>query len=851
MRAVMESPEAAKSFLQPGSYKTFADNNKAINKAKVEAGERDLKEVNGKFIEDVNPMYPSVWVQIASQMLTGKALIGVSANANAAHAIFQHAKGALDLLYPFKFDGIEYRDLKTKKTKSGKLVTKNIAETLAAFVDNGKDPQAKYSNINSYTIDVAMAMALSGIDLDVIQFFLSQPVIENFVNDYRNLGGDAKALNKVKSFYAGMLKLDSKAQLSPSKVVAKNFDIKDLKEKVADYSDNAWNFDILSSFLKYKEISRSVSNLTTAVKIGEAGLGPSDSDNLSRLDTLKSDNFPDISGATQLLEDSDLFPYHFVEVIKNGRELILGGYIENEDGEKERDKFYLPDRDKGAFAELRERFRGLKGTSSLTTKEIEFINKNYLDYLASHIKFFNFNKEFVESLPYKLSLAKKGTKYLNFLNRLNLDYDNANNLVYIVYTGISGQDKHVIDRIRDSWEAMFEDDTVLMDSSSRYYTGDIMPEDDTIFVFGSNPEGRHGAGAAKVAAIHFGARMGQGVGLHGNSYALPTKDLRVKENNGLRSISKETIVANIKALYRTASKLPSKKFKVAYRNVEEASLNGYTGIEMMEMFNEAGTIPGNIVFSKEWFDSGVLNLGDVNAPPYTVSNLAYDLVKYSFAMSGFRITPQSFSHLQPVSFYSDYIEGFNDTMESLILTAEGLSKDSGLEAYGYLVNNFFNQFIRNHFRSLSVVPKADIETKTNVASYKMKKGAPEVVLINKDQAEFITKDKEFVPYIKTSVKGNQYLLGLRSTTPDGKVGIYGRIEPLGTYKRRANGGLTSGKMFTQWDLSSYMPSESNLFEQNKLDATTINVDYDQNFPTEEPPSFTDDNPANDECNTKP
>lgn len=45
-----------------------------------------------------------------------------------------------------------------------------------------------------------------------------------------------------------------------------------------------------------------------------------------------------------------------------------------------------------------------------------------------------------------------------------------------------------------------------------------------IFVFGSNLAGRHGKGAAKYALNHHGAIYGQGEGLQGNSYALPTKD---------------------------------------------------------------------------------------------------------------------------------------------------------------------------------------------------------------------------------------------------------------------------------------------------------------------------------------
>lgn len=47
-----------------------------------------------------------------------------------------------------------------------------------------------------------------------------------------------------------------------------------------------------------------------------------------------------------------------------------------------------------------------------------------------------------------------------------------------------------------------------------------------IFTFGSNTQGRHGAGAALYARMHHGARYGQARGLQGNSYAIVTKELR-------------------------------------------------------------------------------------------------------------------------------------------------------------------------------------------------------------------------------------------------------------------------------------------------------------------------------------
>ena len=56
------------------------------------------------------------------------------------------------------------------------------------------------------------------------------------------------------------------------------------------------------------------------------------------------------------------------------------------------------------------------------------------------------------------------------------------------------------------------------------YTPDFITElgPNDIFVFGSNLAGDHAGGAARLANQKFGAIWGQGVGLQGNSYAIPT-----------------------------------------------------------------------------------------------------------------------------------------------------------------------------------------------------------------------------------------------------------------------------------------------------------------------------------------
>ena len=67
-------------------------------------------------------------------------------------------------------------------------------------------------------------------------------------------------------------------------------------------------------------------------------------------------------------------------------------------------------------------------------------------------------------------------------------------------------------------------DTIM----TRRYTPEMITElkENEIFVFGSNLAGAHGGGAARVAYNKFGAVWGQGVGLQGQSYGIPTMHLQ-------------------------------------------------------------------------------------------------------------------------------------------------------------------------------------------------------------------------------------------------------------------------------------------------------------------------------------
>lgn len=140
----------------------------------------------------------------------------------------------------------------------------------------------------------------------------------------------------------------------------------------------------------------------------------------------------------------------------------------------------------------------------------------------------------------------------------------------------------------------------------KYWTGEQITklEPNYVFVFGSNPEGRHGAGAAK-SALKFGAKCGIGRGLQGQTYALVTKNLKegfveklsdgtikTYHKAGYRSISKEDLIENIKEFYECAEQNKHLKFFVAYK-ADSKNLNGYSSKELYEMLT-IHKIPDNV-----------------------------------------------------------------------------------------------------------------------------------------------------------------------------------------------------------------------------------------------------------------
>lgn len=114
---------------------------------------------------------------------------------------------------------------------------------------------------------------------------------------------------------------------------------------------------------------------------------------------------------------------------------------------------------------------------------------------------------------------------------------------------------------------------------------DILEEHE-IFVFGSNLAGRHGGGAARAANMKFGAEWGVGVGLTGQSYAIPTMQGGV-----------ETIKPYVDEFIRFAQENPGLKFLVTRIG---CGIAGFKDEEIAPLFDKAMQVP-NIYLSETFF----------------------------------------------------------------------------------------------------------------------------------------------------------------------------------------------------------------------------------------------------------
>jgi hypothetical protein len=121
----------------------------------------------------------------------------------------------------------------------------------------------------------------------------------------------------------------------------------------------------------------------------------------------------------------------------------------------------------------------------------------------------------------------------------------------------------------------------------RYHEDGTLPNDQSVWVFGSNMAGRHGKGAALVARNHFGAAAGYFNGRMGSCYAIPTKDRNFKV------LTKEQALPFIQAFVRYTHEHPMESFFVTRVG---CGLSGIPDAKIAPLFARAF----NCSFAWEW-----------------------------------------------------------------------------------------------------------------------------------------------------------------------------------------------------------------------------------------------------------
>jgi uncharacterized protein (TIGR02452 family) len=154
---------------------------------------------------------------------------------------------------------------------------------------------------------------------------------------------------------------------------------------------------------------------------------------------------------------------------------------------------------------------------------------------------------------------------------------------------------------------------------NREYTPERITElkPNEIFVFGSNLTGSHGGGAARLAYNRFGAIWGQGVGLQGQSYAIPTMQGGV-----------ETIKPYVDEFIEFAFRHREYKFLVTRIG---CGIAGFTPYEIAPLFLKVIDLP-NVILPIDFVEVMHRHSGVAGYPAHTWNSETDFLEKYCSLM---------------------------------------------------------------------------------------------------------------------------------------------------------------------------------------------------------------------------
>lgn len=418
MRSILQNPIHQSENLKPGTFQTLKD----LTSAKPEDTNSIIVKL-GLQGEEINMALPSSQLELFRRNMAGKALIGMFANHSANHAITQYSSIILaNPINLFLEDGTKYegglKDFNIQRDYKGGLISENLAQFLAAAVDNAKDPVLSMLNVNTHTADVVAMLVRMGMPIEDAINVINVPSIRSLVEKVENGTDYNVAFNLVRE----ELLTKYKGMIAPINIY-NTIDIRKIKGTVRNESQvkakdkQKYADQLYKSLLLFNNLKSKSENLATLVSA-------------ARVDSLGSRTLGEnqqLITKIQRAQDSKTFVKGTVSKLfngvtdKEGNEITPSPYpmlkaFLNE-GIKEATAMigdYIPFQ-KGRFTEAKAKVVQTKG-AELKISEDKLINNHILTYIASKFDIFNVSRQeaadMIRNFPEEFQNKVKKDKYL-------------------------------------------------------------------------------------------------------------------------------------------------------------------------------------------------------------------------------------------------------------------------------------------------------------------------------------------------------------------------------------------------------------------------------------------------------
>ena len=330
----------------------------------------------------------------------------------------------------------ELTNLSKEFDNTGVSKIQNMAEFLAAAVDNGKNPLAGYINVNSATSDYLFGLLSLGYSIPQAISVLNDPLVLQYTEDA--LLSKSKLANVLPKAGSSILYFDADGNVLNS------------------------SEDIAGTLFGMKDLVSNISDLITNTKIGDGGLGANLSESAGserRYQKAAFDNY--FVGAKEMFESSLEIPFYMGTLVEYGISLPLDTIV-NQIG--------FPNIKGDTFKKILNKAERLKKNIyekwDLTNDQIDSLYRQYFEYLGSVLYDYDmFKKSYAENRKKLMSLQKSNPNN-KFLKKL--EFTKAG---YIIYQGNINMDRNEVQDIKNDVKKLPSDVLEFLKVYSFYASG--------------------------------------------------------------------------------------------------------------------------------------------------------------------------------------------------------------------------------------------------------------------------------------------------------------------------------------------------------------------------------------------